>query len=93
MRFSSFCSWCWSRFKFTSRHVTPGRGDRLKLAAINGYQLTCYQPGSAAKLDESAARRDESGFVVLTEISDGLEIGLESIDRIRSMNPTFKANC
>ncbi|MNE18383.1 hypothetical protein D3C80_1114170 [compost metagenome] len=62
-------------------HMAPRGSDRLKLAAIDGHQLACDQPGGAAKPDEGPARRHKGRLVVFAKVSDGLEVGLESVDQ------------
>jgi hypothetical protein len=59
----------------------PRGSDGLKLTAINGHQLACYQTGHAAKLDEGTARRNKGEFVVFAKVGDGLEVWLEPIDQ------------
>ncbi|MEX5353386.1 hypothetical protein WCE02_18790 [Pseudomonas juntendi] len=48
------------------------RSNCLKLAPVDGNQVTGNQTGSSAKLHKGPARRNESDFVVLSEVSDGL---------------------
>lgn len=61
--------------------MPPRRGLRLKLADINGHQITCNQTGCAAKPDEGTARRHKSEFVVFTKVGDGLEVRFEPVDQ------------
>ncbi|MNL19300.1 hypothetical protein D3C87_1404930 [compost metagenome] len=68
-------------FEPLQARMAPRGRNSLELAAINRHQITRDQTCRSAKLDEGPARRDKSGFVVFTEIGDGLEIGPESIDQ------------
>ncbi len=62
-------------------HMTPRGSNRLKLAAIDGHQLTGYQTGGSAELDEGTARRHKGRFVVFAKVGDGLEVGFEPVDQ------------
>jgi hypothetical protein len=61
--------------------MAPRGRHRLKLAAVDGRQLTGDQTGCAAKPDERTARRHKGEFVVFAKVGDGLEVGFESVDQ------------